>query len=142
MQFPADSDSDPPLAGYCWACNLRLFKFRQSHSPCKNSPPRLGMAYVLTLTPTFTQGFILGQLSILVILALILKYLFLDSSLEPVSSPSLAPSVVERRERIDAGLTNEKPKLPNEESIETLPALEDGKESTEWFNLIIQEVRV
>jgi hypothetical protein len=45
-------------------------------------------------------------------------------------------------ERIDAGLTNEKPKLPNEESIETLPALEDGKESTEWFNLIIQEVRV
>ncbi|PVF92466.1 hypothetical protein CPB86DRAFT_819611 [Serendipita vermifera] len=98
------------------------------------------MAYVLTLTPTFTQGFILGQLSILVILALILKYLFLDSSLEPVSSPSIAPSIVERRERIDTGLTNEKAKLPNEESIETLPALEDGKESTEWFNLIIQEI--
>jgi len=35
--------------------------------------------YVFTLTPTFTQGLILGQISILLLVYFILKYLFFDS---------------------------------------------------------------
>jgi maintenance of mitochondrial morphology protein 1 len=36
--------------------------------------------YVFSLEPTFTQGLILGQLSILLLLGLVLKYIFLDSA--------------------------------------------------------------
>jgi len=102
------------------------------------------MAYVLTLHPTFTQGFILGQLSILLLLALILKYLFLDSSTESIASPPppLAHLANGTRESIIKLETLEnKPLLDQEDSVDTLPGvLPDGKESTEWFNLIIHEV--
>jgi maintenance of mitochondrial morphology protein 1 len=101
------------------------------------------MAYVLTLHPTFTQGFILGQLSILLLLALILKYLFLDSSTEPMASPSapLAHLANGTRESvIKLEPLGSKPLLDQEESVDTPVALPDGKESMEWFNLIIHEV--
>jgi maintenance of mitochondrial morphology protein 1 len=89
------------------------------------------MAYVLTLSPTFTQGFILGQLSILILLALILKYLFLDSSNEPLTPGLLAPP------KSGQGTTI----VVDSNGIE-LPStsLQEGLESTEWFNLIIREV--
>lgn len=39
-----------------------------------------GGNYLFSLQPTFTQGLVLGQLSILFLLSLILKYLFLDAA--------------------------------------------------------------
>ena len=47
--------------------------------------------YLFSLTPTFTQGLVLGQLSILVLLMLILKYLFLDSTKYPFETTSYHP---------------------------------------------------
>lgn len=35
---------------------------------------------LLSLTPTFSQGFFLGQISILVLLVLVLRYLFFDTA--------------------------------------------------------------
>jgi len=87
------------------------------------------MAYVLTIHPTFTQGFIIGQLSILILLALILKYLFLDSSNEPLMPGLLAPSVTIQESTDTLEPIN----------MESLPSPE-GLESAEWFNLIIREV--
>ncbi len=110
----------------------------------RDSSQSEGMAYVLTLHPTFTQGFILGQVSILLLLALILRYLFLDSSTEPIASPSppLAHLANGTRESIiKLEPLGDKPLLDREDSVDTPPvALPDGKESMEWFNLIIHEV--
>ena len=94
------------------------------------------VAYVLRLQPTFTQGFILGQLSILFLLALVLKYLFLDSSATPAVPPSFAlRSARERGSNAGDGLE----KL--DESVASLPLpSREGTESAEWFNLIIHEV--
>ena len=89
------------------------------------------MAYVLTLQPTFTQGFIIGQLSILILLALILKYLFLDSSNEPLTPGLLVPS-----KTLQESTTTLDPT-----SIEAShSSLTEGLESAEWFNLVIREV--
>ncbi|KAG8852338.1 ERMES complex subunit mmm1 [Serendipita sp. 411] len=99
------------------------------------------MAYVLTLQPTFTQGFVLGQLSILVLLFLVLKYLFLDSATEPAARRSFQS--IPRSKRVTEILENidEDNLIRHEESLETFPAsLSDGKESTEWFNVIIKEI--
>jgi len=90
------------------------------------------MAYVLTIHPTFTQGFILGQLSILIILFLILKYLFLDSSNEPLTPGLSAPSKFAQESAITVD--------SNSIELPPTPPLEEGVESTEWFNLIIREV--
>lgn len=99
------------------------------------------MAYVLTLQPTFTQGFILGQLSILVLLVLVLKYLFLDSSTETAASPPLAPLSSSIRSGIKRENYGEKPISDQDESLDTPPApMSNDKESTEWFNLILHEV--
>lgn len=79
------------------------------------------MGYLLSLQPTFTQGLIIGQLSILVLLALVLKYLFF------VSDPSTAQHLP---------ITTSIPSSPsNQEFIR-----EGGNESTEWLNIIIKEV--
>ncbi|KIM34131.1 hypothetical protein M408DRAFT_325634 [Serendipita vermifera MAFF 305830] len=89
------------------------------------------MAYVLTLQPTFTQGFIIGQLSIIILLALILKYLFLDSSNEPLTPGLLVPSKT----------LQESTTTLDQSNLETSPVpLLEGLESTEWFNLIIREI--
>jgi maintenance of morphology protein 1 len=90
------------------------------------------MAYVLTLNPTFTQGFILGQLSIIILLVLILKYLFLDSSNEPLAPGLLAPS------KAGQGSTT----IVDSNGIELPPIpLQEGLETTEWLNLILREVQ-
>lgn len=95
------------------------------------------MASVFTLQPTFTQGFILGQLSILILLALILKYLFLDSVTEPGTPYTIASVPIGRPSNKEQ---SEKQSLDQDSSVETLPVLPEGSESTEWFNLIIHEV--
>ncbi|EIW86573.1 maintenance of mitochondrial morphology protein 1 [Coniophora puteana RWD-64-598 SS2] len=84
--------------------------------------------YLMSLTPTFTQGLVLGQLSIIVVLWLILKYLFLTQSSE--ASPLYHPI----------------PKLPKSDGPAYQQAddssdksLEDT-ESAEWFNMLAQQI--
>jgi len=92
---------------------------------------------LLSLQPTFLQGFVVGQISILLLLALILKYLFFESA--PPGSPTvLAPLPAPRFQQRDvqnAAL----------DAKQTLPPVDAprvaGIESVEWFNLIIREVR-
>ncbi|TFK76948.1 hypothetical protein BDN72DRAFT_754864 [Pluteus cervinus] len=86
---------------------------------------------VFSLQPTFTQGLILGQVSILALLVVILKYLFFDSAQHPFETISYQP-----REAHRAPIHNgdSAPYLKKEESI-------DGdSESTEWLNALIQQV--
>ena len=104
-----------------WAC-IRGPATRGGSSIVK----AMGSGYIFSLQPTFTQGFILGQFSILALLALVLKYLFLDTEpaqyvaerTTPVSQPA-RPST-----RLDGDPTH---------SIEP--------ESTEWLNALIHQVR-
>jgi len=90
----------------------------------------MGSNYVFTLQPTFTQGLILGQLSILFLLVLILKYLFLNSTELPNSS---------YHPRLDSDPSLRNQKLFSREAEES-NILEWGAESTEWFNMILQQV--
>jgi maintenance of morphology protein 1 len=75
--------------------------------------------YLFSFQPTFTQGLILGQLSILVLFGLILKYLFLDST-------HLSTSFYHPRVESDQTLR-----------IHDTISKED---STEWFNVILKQV--
>lgn len=83
----------------------------------------MGSGYIFSLQPTFTQGFILGQLSIFALLAVVLKYLFLDTESAqnvpervPVSQPA-HPSTC-----LDEKPTHAEP------------------ESTEWLNALLYQV--
>jgi len=90
----------------------------------------MGNNYIFSLQPTFTQGLILGQLSILVLLVLILKYLFLDSTEYPFETSSYHPRVdsnVSLRNRVNA-------------SQEIEQEIEQGDESAEWFNALLHQV--
>ncbi|KAF8496677.1 hypothetical protein JB92DRAFT_1049938 [Gautieria morchelliformis] len=80
------------------------------------------MGYLLSLQPTFTQGLVIGQLSIFFLLALVLKYLFLVS--DPSTSHHLptATAIISR--------SPPKQAAPREPS----------GESTEWLNVIISEI--
>ncbi|KAE9410928.1 maintenance of mitochondrial morphology protein 1 [Gymnopus androsaceus JB14] len=91
----------------------------------------MGANYVFSLTPTFTQGLILGQLSILALLVFILKYLFLDSTKYPFETTSYHPrfnsNSIMRSQKLNYQATNE-----NE--------LQDEKESSEWLNLLLHQI--
>jgi maintenance of morphology protein 1 len=93
----------------------------------------MGNSYVLTLQPTFTQGLILGQLSILVLLGLILKYLFLHSSDLPTSS---------YHPRVDSHAQLRSHKFIIREPPEDDTGSECSAESTEWFNMMLRRVRI
>ncbi|KIP02684.1 hypothetical protein PHLGIDRAFT_283987 [Phlebiopsis gigantea 11061_1 CR5-6] len=55
----------------------------------------MGSAYIFTLQPTFTQGLVLGQVSILCLLVVILKYLFFDpATAQPYKATSYQPRFV------------------------------------------------
>lgn len=82
---------------------------------------------MFTFQPTFTQGLILGQCSILALLAVILKYLFLDTERSqnvPVyadpAAPVLQPSIISAH-------VGEKPTRV-------------GSESTAWLNTLLNQV--
>lgn len=104
------------------------------------------MANVITFHPTFTQGFIFGQLSILILLAFILKYLFLDSSPPPSRSPaSLAPldTVREYEDTLtDENKAPEQSRKPTVSDSFPSASFPEDAESTEWFNLVIHEVSI
>jgi maintenance of morphology protein 1 len=85
---------------------------------------RMGSGYIFSLQPTFTQGFILGQISILALLAVVIKYLFLETEparnvadrTAPVSQPTRTAT------RLDGDPTHIEP------------------ESTEWLNALLHQV--
>jgi maintenance of morphology protein 1 len=88
----------------------------------------MGSLYIFTFQPTFTQGLLLGQFSILVLLILILKYLFLDSTKHPFETSSYQP-----RPEKNPTLRHEQQNVADEQP---------GRhpESTEWLNAILQQV--
>jgi len=89
--------------------------------------------YLFSFTPTFTQGLVLGQLSILLLLAIILKYLFLDSGPPPpyiplpYSTPSFDRDSVPSRTKHAA-------------NAKGAARDRDESESAEWFNLVLRQV--
>jgi maintenance of mitochondrial morphology protein 1 len=91
----------------------------------------MSSSYIFTLEPTFTQGLVLGQLFILTLLALILRYLFLDSTKYPFETPSYHP-------RVDKEPSSRRPPIFTLDSEET----RDGSsESAKWFNALMEQVR-
>jgi len=91
----------------------------------------MGSGYVLSLHPTFTQGLILGQLSVLVLLALILKYLFLESTEFPFETSSYHP-------RVDSDLSLRSRRVFSHETEGE--SHDKSSESAEWFTLLLQQV--
>ena len=96
--------------------------------------------YIFTLTPTFTQGLILGQASILLLVYFILKYLFFDSKsaqlLEESSeedAPLFRPSFSAEK-FITTAFLQTKAKKQDEERDE------DSTESAEWLNVLLKQV--
>lgn len=90
----------------------------------------MGNNYIFSLTPTFTQGLLLGQLSIILILALVLKYLFLlpqtgESETPPIFHPFTKPDNPSRT------------RLPFPEA----DASPKDAESANWFNSLARQVR-
>ncbi|KAJ7462699.1 maintenance of mitochondrial morphology protein 1 [Mycena galericulata] len=85
------------------------------------STTAMGNNYVFSLQPTFTQGLILGQLSILVLLVLILKYLFLDSTEYPFETSSYHP-------------------LKQNISSQSVESTYENAESAEWFNMLLHQI--
>ncbi|KIJ45605.1 hypothetical protein M422DRAFT_75041 [Sphaerobolus stellatus SS14] len=81
------------------------------------------MGSLLSLQPTFTQGLVLGQVSVLLLLALVLKYLFLVS--DPSANHHLPTTSPPPRAVSATGRT-----IPDEKE----------EESTEWLNLLISEI--
>jgi maintenance of mitochondrial morphology protein 1 len=88
--------------------------------------------HLFSLQPTFTQGLVIGQLSVLILLVLILKYLFLDSTKSPFETPSYHSRV-----NGDVSLRNQRAFPPEPEEN---PSGEDA-ESMEWFSTLLHQVR-
>lgn len=83
--------------------------------------------------PTFTQGLVIGQLSILILLGMILKYLFLESSQYPLETTSYHQQVDN-----DTFLRERDLKAPTINSNQD----SDPFESTKWFNTLLSQVRI
>ncbi|KAF5382902.1 hypothetical protein D9757_006392 [Collybiopsis confluens] len=91
----------------------------------------MGANYLLSLQPTFTQGLILGQLSILGLLVFILKYLFLDSTKYPFETTSYHP-----RFNSDSIMRAQKHYYQSANEDE----LKKENESAEWLNLLLHQI--
>ncbi|KAI0735277.1 maintenance of mitochondrial morphology protein 1 [Earliella scabrosa] len=95
----------------------------------------MASAYIFTLQPTFTQGLILGQASILFLLFLVLKYLFFDTDPDrPYRKASYPPKV--ELDSSDEDLTAARINLSDFESSKR----EGDSESSEWLNVFLQQV--
>ncbi|KAJ8597028.1 maintenance of mitochondrial morphology protein 1 [Rhizopogon salebrosus TDB-379] len=88
----------------------------------------MGSSYIFSLTPTFTQGLVLGQLSILVLLALILKYLFFISH---ESEPETVPF---------HPLSKTNPSWNQDVQEDACSPQGEGLESAHWFNTLARQV--
>jgi hypothetical protein len=96
-------------------------------------------------TPTFTQGLVLGQLSILLLLAFILRYLFFDTNPPPPSADEdesdHADAATHGGEPKGSGLPIPTHPLSQKDSfIEDFPVDATRQESLEWFNLLLNGV--
>ncbi|KAI6132697.1 maintenance of mitochondrial morphology protein 1 [Pisolithus croceorrhizus] len=89
----------------------------------------MGSNYIFSLTPTFTQGLILGQLSILALLALVLKYLFFISPIEQSDAQSLHPRTIP-----------DYPSWSHTPKVEEDGTHEASIESAAWFNSLARQV--
>jgi maintenance of mitochondrial morphology protein 1 len=88
--------------------------------------------YLFTLEPTFTQGLVLGQLSVFFLLSLILKYLFWHTGPEP-QLISLPPNSSQRRS------------LESNYDMKSEPEsnhVEEQNDSLEWLNGLLARVRI
>ncbi|TFK57326.1 hypothetical protein OE88DRAFT_1722240 [Heliocybe sulcata] len=85
--------------------------------------------YIFTLHPTFTQGLVIGQLSILFLIYFILKYLFLDATARHEHTFQPAP-----RKAVD--LTTD----GDADEMKLKGKAADGEESAEWFNMLLSQV--
>ncbi|KAJ3544938.1 hypothetical protein NMY22_g2617 [Coprinellus aureogranulatus] len=84
--------------------------------------------YVFSLQPTFTQGLIIGQLSVLILLGTILRYLFFDSSKNPFETTTYHPQF-------------DKSSILRRQTVETQSGAElKGPESLDWFNTLLRQV--
>ncbi|KAI0639303.1 maintenance of mitochondrial morphology protein 1 [Trametes polyzona] len=92
----------------------------------------MATAYIFTLQPTFTQGLILGQASIFLLLFLVLKYLFFDTdSSRPYRKASYQP-------KVEPGTDDNNIVL---DRVELDTSLKDGAaESSEWLNVLLHQV--
>jgi len=88
----------------------------------------MGNNHIFSLTPTFTQGLLLGQLSILLLLFLVIKYLFLLPQSDVSETPTFHP------------LT----KSDNSSRTRSLPPQFDAPtadpESANWVNSIAHQI--
>ena len=96
--------------------------------------------YIFTLTPTFTQGLILGQVSILLLVYFILKYLFFDSKSAQLleespeeDAPFFRPSFSAEKFIATAFLQTNVKKQDEERDG-------DSVESAEWLNVLLKQV--
>ena len=95
----------------------------------------MASAYIFTLQPTFTQGLILGQCSILFLLFLVLKYLFFDTDSErPYRKASYPP-------RVELDTSDEELAAARVDFSSLEASRDDGdSESTEWLNILLLQV--
>ena len=108
-------------------------------SPAQPRPTReMGNAYVFSLQPTFTQGLILGQFSILFLLVLILKYLFFDTVADHAYRASSYQPKVDRDEDEDAAIFAERLAAGLDKGGK---AEGGGLESADWLNGVLRQVR-
>jgi maintenance of morphology protein 1 len=102
-----------------------------------------------SLTPTFTQGLVVGQLSILLLLAFILRYLFFDSkrpTATAVSSISVDadgdPNDAEKEETSPTKVHGLRVPMAGQKDsfLRDYPTDATRQESLEWFNFLIDGV--
>ncbi|KAF9480073.1 hypothetical protein BDN70DRAFT_833503 [Pholiota conissans] len=89
----------------------------------------MSSSFPLFFQPTFTQGLIIGQLSILILLGTILKYLFLESSQYPTAS---------YHQQVDNDAFVRQRNFQARHSLSEYDP--DACESTEWFNVLLKQV--
>ncbi len=92
----------------------------------------MSLSLPLFFQPTFTQGFIIGQLSILFLLGAILKYLFFESNQD---DPLQAASYHQQVEN-DTFLRRRNLHVQKTATEEEPPE----SESSEWLNVLLKQV--
>lgn len=101
---------------------------------------------LFSLTPTFTQGLVLGQISILLLLAFILRYLFFDTHPLPPDSASDAEEEDEATEddeqnaRKPLPVPGRPPHATKDSFLAEFTADLTKRESVEWFNFLLDGV--
>ena len=102
-------------------------------------PCAMGDAYIFSLQPTFTQGLILGQCSILFLLVIVLKYLFFDTDAEnPYKISSYQPRAASDNEQETDRVLLQRSGTQTGEEAQHDSA---GAESADWLNVVLHQVR-